>query len=373
MPRFQYISGKRRVFVKLRQKGEISRAELARQCGLTRPAVSAIVEELIADGYVRETGVGRSTGGKPPIMLEFCPRSRCAIGIDLGRDGKIEGVLCDLAGNVIASEQLPCENDFEFILNSCVKVVKALIAACKEEICDMLPSGIGVSVSAIVDAEQNEALDSSTLDVSNRSFSRRLESLTALPVKIERRPNAAALAEALSGAGENYRQLLYITSGRGVGAGIVIDGEIFRGVHGFSGEIGELLLPGVSGSLQSGARPSAMLSAYENECGKKVSMDEFLKLFFEDDKTAVALVLHNARQLAYAAAVAANMFDPDVVVLGGEVLDFGEIHFEEFKKHFNILSQSCRLGRGAVVQRSKFGRRGVAVGGAQLILDELII
>ena len=126
MPRFQYISGKRRVFVKLRQKREISRAELARQCGLTRPAVSAIIEELIADGYVRETGIGRSTGGKPPIMLEFCPRSRCAIGIDLGRDGKIEGVLCDLGGNVIASEQLPCENDFEAILNSCVAIVKSL-------------------------------------------------------------------------------------------------------------------------------------------------------------------------------------------------------------------------------------------------------
>ena len=203
MPRFQYISGKRRVFVKLRQKREISRAELARQCGLTRPAVSAIIEELIADGYVRETGIGRSTGGKPPIMLEFCPRSRCAIGIDLGRDGKIEGVLCDLAGNVIASEQLPCENDFEAILNSCVAIVKSLTAYCNDNALKMLPSGIGVAVSAVVDAEQNEALVSSTLDVSNKRFARRLESLTALPVKIERRPNAAALAEALSGAGEN--------------------------------------------------------------------------------------------------------------------------------------------------------------------------
>ena len=87
--RTAYVSGKRRVFEKLRREGQISRAELARKCSLTRPAVSAIVGELIADGMVRELGPGRSTGGKPPIMLEFIPESRCAIGINLAFDQTI--------------------------------------------------------------------------------------------------------------------------------------------------------------------------------------------------------------------------------------------------------------------------------------------
>ena len=69
--RFTHISGKRRIFEKLRREGRISRAELARKCSLTRPAVSAIVEELIADGLVRELGPGRSTGGKPPITAAY--------------------------------------------------------------------------------------------------------------------------------------------------------------------------------------------------------------------------------------------------------------------------------------------------------------
>jgi hypothetical protein len=111
-------------------------------------------------------------------------------------------------------------------------------------------------------------------------------------------------------------------------------------------------------------------------CGREerteqLSVARALALLFESG-TDIMRFYQLRNQLAYAAAVAANMFDPDVVVLGGEVLDFGDIHFEEFKKHFNMLSQSHQLSRGAVVQRSKFGRRGVAVGGAQLILDELI-
>ena len=114
--RFTHISGKRRIFEKLRREGRISRAELARKCSLTRPAVSAIVEELIADGLVRELGPGRSTGGKPPIMLEFVPEARCAIGINLGGDGLIEGVLCNLSCGVLRSESVAYENNFENIL-----------------------------------------------------------------------------------------------------------------------------------------------------------------------------------------------------------------------------------------------------------------
>ena len=120
------VSGKRRIFEKLRREGRISRAELARKCALTRPAVSAIVEELIAAGMVRELGPGRSTGGKPPIMLEFVPEARCAIGINLGGDGLIEGVLCNLSCGVLRSEAVAYENDFENILSGTEKLIRLL-------------------------------------------------------------------------------------------------------------------------------------------------------------------------------------------------------------------------------------------------------
>lgn len=366
MARFQQISGKRRVFVKLRHSGIISRAELARQCVLTRPAVSAIIDELISEGMVRELGPGHSTGGKPPIMLEFLPESRYAIGIDLGGDFRIEGVLCDLGCGIIAGDSIAYENNIDSILDAVTRLVKRLSLAAKGKV----PSGVGVAVSAVVD-EANEIIGSSTLDLSKKNFARRLESLIGMPVKLDRRPNAAALAEALFGAGRECSQLLYITSGRGVGAGIVIDGKIFRGRNGCAGEIGHLLLP-CGDQLEEAARPSVLPARYEKITGKKCRFEEFMQYYLQEEPAAVELVMENAGHLAYAARAAANMFDPDAVILGGDVLEFGDRYFSCFKEECARSSEAKKLGKNPLILRSHFGRRGVAVGGAQLILDDLV-
>ena len=366
MARFQQSSGKRRDFVKLRHSGVISRAELARQCALTRPAVSAIIDELISEGMVRELGPGHSTGGKPPIMLEFLPESRYAIGVDLGGRRIIKRVLCDLGCGVVAGDSIAYENNMESILSAVTRLVKRLSLAAAGKI----PSGVGIAVSAVVD-EANEIIGSSTLDLSKKNFARKLESLIGMPVKLDRRPNAAALAEALFGAGRECSQLLYITSGRGVGAGIVIDGKIFRGRNGCAGEIGRLLLPG-GRELEEAARPSVLPVRYAELTGKECTFEDFMRYYLQKDKVATELVMENAGQLAYAARAAANMFDPDAIVLGGDVLEFGDAHFNCFKEECARSSEARKLGKNPLILRSNFGRRGVAVGGAQLILDELV-
>ena len=83
-------------------------------------------------------------------------------------------------------------------------------------------------------------------------------------------------------------------------------------------------------------------------------------------------VMKNAELLAYAARAAANMFDPEAVILGGDVLEFGDRHFEHFKEECARFSEARKLGKSPLILRSNFGKRGVAVGGAQLILDELV-
>ena len=363
--RFTYVSGKRRVFEKLRKEGCISRADLARKCSLTRPAVSSIVEELISSGFVRELGPGRSTGGKPPIMLEFVPEARCAIGINLGGDGMIEGVLCNLSCGVLKSEVVAYENNFDSILSGTEKLIRILTPHFSGGIL----AGVGIAVSGIVD--NDGVVVRSSLDIVGKPLADMLEQRTGLPVRIERRPNAAALAEALFGAGSDAAKLVYLTSGIGVGAGLVINCEIFTGSHGFTGEVGQLHLPD-SRILEEAARPSSMLKEYAVKTGEKISMDEFIQKLFAGDEVAGALVTSNARYLAYAGGIAANLFDPDAVVLGGDVLEFGDRHFEIFKKELLAMSVAGEMKKPPVVVRSKFGRRGVAVGGAQIILDSLI-
>ncbi|MBE6356249.1 MAG: ROK family protein [Lentisphaerae bacterium] len=363
--RFTYISGKRRIFEKLRREGRISRAELARKCSLTRPAVSAIIEELIADGLVRELGPGRSTGGKPPIMLEFIPDARCAVGINLGGDGQIEGVLCNLSCEILNSEAVAYENNFENILNGCERLIRLL----SNSISGRNISGVGIAVSGVVD--NNGFVLQSMLDIVGKPLAEQLERNTGIPVRIDRRPNAAAVAEALFGAGRDAAKLVYLTSGIGVGAGLVMNCESFTGSNGFAGEVGKLRLPD-SRILEEAARPSAMLKEYIEKTGKSTDMNGFIRSFFSGDSIAVQLVTENAHFLAYAASVAANLFDPDALVLGGDILEFGDRHFEMFKKEFQSMSVAAGLGKCPALVRSIFGRQGVAVGGAQIILDSLV-
>lgn len=360
-------SGKRRVFNLLRAEGVISRAALSQRCGLTRPAVSAIVDELVRDGLVFEAGRGGSTGGKPPILLRIAPGGRCAVGIDLGDDYLIRGVLCDCACNVLSSAELEYSNNFENILN----VTADLVTLLGREAPAGSLTGVGVAVSGVVDAQINEVTGATTLDIAGSGFAGQLEKRCGLPVVLERRPNAAALAEGLFGAGKNYESIVYLTSGRGVGAGIFIHGEIYRGRYGTAGEIGLLRLPG-GGRVEENARPSAVAAEFSRRKGERCSFAQFLEAYQNNDPDAVALADVNAEQLAFAAETAVNLFDPEAIILGGRALDFGNVWFQRFKKVVEINSAARAAGGRIAVEKSFFGSSGVAVGGAQVVLDRII-
>lgn len=361
-------SGKRRIFNLLRMEGGISRAALSQRCGLTRPAVSAIVDELVREGIVIEAGRGDSTGGKPPILLKLVRGGRCAIGLDLGDDYLIRGVLCDCACEVLSSAELEYSNNYDDIINVCTRLINMLASQAPA---DSLV-GVGVAVSGVVDVDRNELAGSTTLDIAPYSgFAGHLQRAAGLPVLLERRPNAAALAEALFGAGKNYRSLIYLTSGRGVGAGIYIDGEIYRGSYGSAGEIGLLRLPG-GGRVEEIARPSAVAAEFSRLKGCTTSFSEFLTAFRNGDPDAGHLARLNAEQLAFAAETAVNLFDPEAIVLGGRALEFGEQWFNCFKHVLELNSTSNAVGGRICVERSFFGSSGVAVGGAQVVLDRII-
>ena len=362
------LSGKRRVFNLLRLEQPISRAQIAAKCALTRPAVSGIIDEMIREGLVEEVGRGNSSGGKPPRLLALVKGARCAIGIELGDEFLIHGVLCDFSGNILAIREMPYTNIFESIL----EVVAALVHSLATAVDPDRLAGVGIAVSGIVDVAENEVVGASTLDICRRNLAKRVEELTGVPVLLEKRPNAAALAESLFGAGREFQNLLYITSGLGVGAGVVLDGEIYRGVSGRAGEIGQMQLDNGK-TLEECARPSAIEEAFSRKKGCKASFDEVLEAYRIGDPDATALIGGNAQYLVRAAQTAADLFDPEAVILGGRALEFGEEYFEAFVKLFHSRSTQFSTGGSCEVRQSHFGRLGVAVGGAQVILDRLIV
>jgi predicted NBD/HSP70 family sugar kinase len=355
--------------------GQISRAELALRIGLTRPTVSVIVTELSELGLLRETGKGESRGGKRPIMLELKVDACYAIGIDLGDDLQIRGVLCDLHGKTIRFEELDYENRFDSILSVLIKLTAKLATGIQPK----KIKGIGIAVSGIVNTATNEVIKSKTFDIKHRDLAQKLESASGFKVILENRPNAAALAEVEFGAGKNYRSMVYITSGRGVGAGIVIDGKIFRGGFGTAGEIGELLIPVPTENggfkqcfLEEITRSKAICAEVEKVKGRKMSYAKILEGYRRNDPDIGKIIEQNAAYMAQAALVVANLLDPEAIVLGGRAVELGEAYFATFKRCFDR-GMAASSGSGKTQARySECGLRSVAVGGATVVLNQVL-
>ena len=351
---------------------QISRADLAKRTGLTRPTVSSIIADFVDKKLVVESGKGESCGGKRPIMLKLNPDACFAIGIDLGDDYLIRGVLCDLCGNVVAREDLEYENDFETIL----QVLEDIIALLSTNVTKEKIKGVGIAVSGIVDTESNEVVNSSTLDIEKKQIAKRLAQRCQFNVFLENRPNAAALAETQFGAGKNFRNLVYITSGRGVGAGIVINGKIFRGSFGTAGEIGEIRLPIAKEGggferhcLEDLTRASAVCAQAEKIKKRAMHYNEVMKAYRSGDAEICAIMDQNAEYMACAAQIIADVLNPEAIILGGRAVELGDEYLRTFRTYFERGLAKALIGGLTVVNYSQYGHLGVAVGGAVVVLD----
>jgi predicted NBD/HSP70 family sugar kinase len=356
----------------IKEHEQISRADLAKLTGLTRPTVSSIIADFVDKKMVVESGKGESCGGKRPIMLKLNPDACFAIGIDLGDDYLIRGVLCDLCGNVVAREDLEYENDFETIL----KVLEELIALLAVNVSKKKIKGVGIAVSGIVDTESNEIVNSSTLDIEKKQLAKRLAQRCQFNVFLENRPNAAALAETQFGAGKNFRNIVYITSGRGVGAGIVINGKIFRGSFGTAGEIGEIRLPVPKEGggferhcLEDLTRANTICEQAGKIKKRKMHYNEVMEAYRNGDAEICAVMDQSAEHMAYAAQIIADVLNPEAIILGGRAVELGDEYLRTFRTYFERGLAKALIGGLTVVSYSQYGHLGVAVGGAVVVLD----
>lgn len=373
MPKTIHAAGRqsRRLLLRLIRRHEpISRAELAARSGLTRPTVSAIVAELVELGLIREIGKGESTGGKRPILLQLAADRHCAIGIDLGEDYIIRGVRVDLHGEVLEEAGIEFDNSFAAIVRALCELVRQLAAGAEPETL----RGVGISVTGLVDTQRNEVVYSRSLEVVERDLAAVLQTEIGLPVRLENRPTAAALAERIYGAGRDFRNLLIITSGRGMGVGIIIDGKLFRGGCGAGGELGgqEIYYPGDDPDapapyLESRLRPEALTAAASARKGRQISYPAFLELLAQGDPDVTELTLQAADTLAHAVRLANALLDPEAVILSGQLLELGDLFFDRFRAGL------CRAPwrENLQVLPSRFRNYGLSPGSASVILERI--
>lgn len=219
--------------------GAMSRADLARETGLTRVTISDLVADAIADGLIHELGVRESTGpGKPPMQIDIDRVGHEIIGIDLSGTATFDGAVLDLGGALRErrSVALPADIDAESAYTAALALIRELLALATRPVL-----GVGVGTPGIVDPH-GSVVSAPTLAWQDFPLEPRLTADLGLPVLVRNDANAAVLAEYTFGtAGPD---VMLVRIGRGVGAGLIAGGTPLGGRRYAAGEIGHVVVDG---------------------------------------------------------------------------------------------------------------------------------
>lgn len=344
--------------------GPISRADVARLSGLTRTTVGDVVGSLIEDGLAREIGRGPSTGGKAPILLELIDGARHVIGLDLG-ENVFKAALVDLRGQVQRTIERPVVGlGGEQRLNVVHDLIDELSRGSRATLL-----GIGVGTPGIVDAATGTIRWAVSLDWQDLPLGEILRARHGVPVEVANDSRAAALAIELF-AGQRRSNLVAIRVGLGVGAGVVLGGELFHGDGFGAGEIGHVVVEddgvecrcGRFGCLETVASSRAILEQAtsaakqdrESPLGRRLAatkdltLDDVRAAVDAGDETARRIVVTAGRFVGRSVAGMIGVLDIEHVVLHGSVAQLGDpwlaaVRDEAHRRSLGLLSKDVSI------------------------------
>lgn len=313
----------------VRDKGPISRAEIARQTSLQRSTVSTIVDAILAEGLIEEIGMGQSTGGRCPTLLKLNSTGAAALGIDIAPT-RTTIATSNLAGCVLEREEFDTDPDFEKTITRATDVACKLLARSTGSI-----DGIGVSLPGLVDPSTGRILYIPYFNWSDLDVGQRIASATGIEVTIDNDANAAALAELWFGQPEVSEacDFIMVFIAEGVGSGIIFDRQIYRGRDGAGGEFGHMIIgerapvPCSCGSFncwEAFASGRAATQRYLELKGvadgaQEMSFAQIIDLALAGDEAAKAALNETARYLGIGISNLINGFSPDIIVVGGAI------------------------------------------------------
>jgi predicted NBD/HSP70 family sugar kinase len=313
----------------IRQLGQCSRAELARLSGLSKPTVSLALANVERSGLVREAGQRTGVPGRSAVLYEIRPDAGYVLGLDIGQQ-YLRGAVADLTGDVIARSALRTR------ASSTSGRVAELI-----KLADVLCAEAGVTRSAITqtvigspgvyDPRHNTiALAGVLAGWGKPAVLAELRAAFGEQLVVENDVDAASLAEREHGHGREVRSFAFVWIGTGIGMGLVIEGNLHRGVHGVAGEIAYMPISAGQGADPEDARRRGTLEAAGSAAAVvraarrsgmrgSVSARRVFEAAAAGDERAVAVVADEAALVARAVCAIVTVVDPELVVLGGGI------------------------------------------------------
>ena len=387
--------------------GGISRAGIAKEIGLSRAAVSTIVNDLIATGIVRDAELRTKTSGRPRTLLEIDPEAGYIAGIDMGAS-HMSIVITNFGADVIVEKEIPFEiaKGPDFCITQANDLLECLLAETGLSMLHL--SAVGIGVPGPIASDAGMVIAPPIMPGWDRFPIRdTLEKLWNKPVSVNNDAELGALGEWAYGAGRGARELAYIKVGTGIGAGLLIGGRVYRGSTGSAGEIGHLTMDnngplctcGNRGCLEafSGCQAIAQHAINAIRYGKRtqlaqlpqgeVTAKDVATAAQRGDLVAQQVMEEAGEHLGVAIAGLVNIFNPDVIVVGGGVAQIGDLFLEPIRKAVtqrslpaaadNVRITTALLGRrssslGAVVQALSLAVHDIAEGKQPLTLQSTL-
>ena len=356
----------------LHDRSPLSRADLARMTGLTRTSVSDLVGSLINDGLIEEVGRGRSSGGKSPILLRVAPDGRHLIGLDLG-EAQFSGAVVNLRGDILRSIHLPLEGRNG---DAAVELVIQLVDALRAE--DESPLlGIGIGAPGVIDTGSGTVRWSVNLDWAEVRLGPLVEKRYGVRVVVVNDSHAAALAELTFHRRPRPNNLIVIKIGRGIGAGIVVNGQLFQGDAYGAGEFGHVSLGrdgaacrcGRLGCLETRTSMRALVDAARTVDQTITDEAALVAAFRAGAPDVRRIVLDAARELGLAVGWLIGVLNIRHVLLVGPVAALGDDWLGEVERSA-CSSIPVLLARDTEIQFGRVHDDVVVLGASALLMEQ---
>ena len=367
-------------------EGPISRTKIVRRSGLSPATVSEITGDLIAEGLIYEKAAGDSTGGRPPILLALTHDAAYVVGLKLA-ERHISAALTDIEATIHCTLTVPVTG-----MTAVEQAVAALTSAIEEVIAEAsVPMervvGAGIGLAGVIDAERGLCRFSPILGWRDVPLRELVEERTGIPVYVDNDVNTLAMAERWFGAGQDVDDFLVVTVGRGVGLGIVVNGQFYRGTRGGGGEFGHTVMDpdgpvcgcGKRGCLEAYVADPALVRAAQEAAVQgrlssgdpdELTVERITELARAGDETLEEVFARAGRMLGVGIANLINIFNPALIIITGEGVRAGDLLFEPMRETilrcvFDGLVEDTEV----VVQ--EWGDEAWAWGAASLVLQEI--
>ncbi|QCJ41061.1 ROK family protein [Bacillus sp. S3] len=383
------VQNKKRILQCILEHAPISRSEIAGKMKISKPTVSFLVDELIQEKWVFEKGIGESTsqGGRRPIHLYFNEKAAYIIGTDIGGT-KVKIIISDLNGNIVAASSFQTEQYVHTgLLKKVAKEISVMIQ--KNDIDPQKILGMGAGVPGITETT-GIVVEAPSLNWIRYPFIKEAARYLSFPIYVDNDVNVAALGEQWLGNAKHKENVLFIAIGTGIGSGIIIHNQLYRGSSNAAGEMGYMVtdkndmknefqpifhrygfLESVAGGKAIGDKLTRVVQQhpdhplYDQAKSGELTGEIAFVLAKKGDKIALKVIDEAIEHIAYGIINAASLLNPEVIILGGGVLKSSEFilpKLREIVDHYLPSSVELKV--------SQLGENAGVLGAVSLFLRE---